>query len=253
MSEGAPPGTDQPQPGTLGVVACVSRAFRRVWEFLRRHQWSVPLSGGSAFFFVRLASEVREGDLDSFDRLLQRHIEQWRGTADDLMVAATLAGDVAPMATITVAAVCALLLGKRPREAWYLTIGAGGCLLLNLALKLTFHRARPSPELAYLLPQPSSLSFPSGHAMGSAGVLGSLVVIAYALRVPRGLRWFATVLGISAIATVGASRVYLGAHYPSDVLGGFLAAAAWLAATTGWIYPRLLRGEHNAKAAGSRK
>ena len=232
----------------LGVVPCASRAVRRVWEFVCRHQWSVPLAGGSGFFFVRLASEVREGDVDAFDRLIHRYIEHWRGTADDLVLAATFAGDVAPMAAVSVAAVCALLLGKRRREACYLTVGAGGCLLLNLVLKLIFHRARPNPQLAYLLPPPSSLSFPSGHAMGSAGVLGSLIVIAYALRLPRGLRWIATVLGISAIGAVGASRVYLGAHYPSDVLGGFLAAAAWLAAVTGWFYPRLLRGEHNQAA-----
>jgi membrane-associated phospholipid phosphatase len=187
----------------LRVVPCASHAVRRVWEFLRRHRWSVPLSGGSGFFFIRLASEVREGDLDPFDRLVQRYVEHWRGTADNVMLAATYAGDVAPMAAVSVAAVCALLLGKRRREACYLTVGAGGCLLLNLILKLTFHRARPNPRLAYLLPQPSSLSFPSGHAMGSAGVLGSLIVIAYALRWARGLRWIATVLGTRQSARSG--------------------------------------------------
>jgi len=224
-----------------------------VGEFLRRHRWSVPLSGGSAFFFLRLASEVHEGDVDAFDRGIQRAVEHWRGRADDLMLAVTFAGDFAPMAAVGVVAVCALLFGKRRREASYLTVGAGGCLLLNLVLKITFHRARPNPELAYLLPQPSSLSFPSGHAMGSAGVLGSLVVIAYALRVPRGLRALATGFGLAVVGAIGTSRVYLGAHYPSDVLGGFLAAAAWLAAVTGWFYPRLLPGEHNAMTAENHK
>ena len=168
------------------------------------------------------------------------------------MLAATFVGDVAPMAAVSVAAVCALLLAKRRREACYLIVAAGGCLLLNLALKLIFHRARPNQQLAYLLPQPSSLSFPSGHAMGSAGVLGSLIVIAYALRWARSLRWIVTALGVSAIGAIGASRIYLGAHYPSDVLGGFLAAAAWLAAVTGWFYPRLLPGEHSPMSAETR-
>ena len=89
--------------------------------------------------------------------------------------------------------------------------------------------------------------------MGSAGVLGSLVVIAYALRVPRGLRALATGFGLAVVGAIGTSRVYLGAHYPSDVLGGFLAAAAWLAAVTGWFYPRLLPGEHNAMTAENHK
>jgi len=190
---------------------------------------------------------MREGDLNSFDGVIQLHVAHWRGGADALMLAATRAGDVGPMVTLSALVVCTLILARRPREARQLIFGAGGCLLLNLALKVAFHRARPDPRLAFLLPQESSLSFPSGHTMGTAGVLGSLTIIAFALHLPRAMRWSVAALSAAGIGLVGASRVYLGAHYPSDVLGGLLGAGAWLAAVTGWLYPRLLPGEYDTK------
>ena len=81
--------------------------------------------------------------------------------------------------------------------------------------------------------------------MGSAGVLGSLAVVVRVLR-PRRAVWL-TVAVCNALAILGValSRVYLGAHYPSDVLGGLFAAASWISAVTGWIYPRLLPHERS--------
>jgi len=86
--------------------------------------------------------------------------------------------------------------------------------------------------------------------MGSAGVLGSLAVIARVLR-PRRAVWLAIALLCALmILGVASSRVYLGAHYPSDVLGGLFAAASWISAITGWIYPRLLPHERTTPTAG---
>ena len=116
-------------------------------------------------------------------------------------------------------------------------------MLLNLLLKELFHRARPGADLVYLLPSLSSLSFPSGHTMGTTSVVGSLAVVLHVVKAPRVVRLASIPLGAAAIVGVGLSRVYLGAHYPSDVLGGFLAAAAWVSVITGSMYPRLLPGE----------
>lgn len=208
----------------------------------RRHRWSVPLSVGSAIFFLRLGTEMREGRLDAFDHALQRAIDGWRGREDVIMLAATRAGGFLPMTCLTGLALLLLVLSRRPREARYLLVSAGGCLLLNVGLKLAFHRARPG-ALPYLIARPTSLSFPSGHTMGTTGVIGSLVVIAYALHAQTPVRWLITAAGVSIVLCVGVSRIYLGAHYPSDVLGGVLAAAAWISAATGWAFPRLLPGE----------
>ena len=197
------------------------------------------LSLASAVFFVRLGREVSEHELDAFDSAIQGTVNTWRGSLDGLMVLLTQGGSFLPMALVTAAGVAALLSARRPREARHLLLSSVGCVLLNLGLKLAFHRMRPNLEVPYLLPRPTSWSFPSGHTMGSVGVIGSLVVITRALS-PARLIWRVTAaLGCALIVGVALSRVYLGAHYPSDVLGGLLAGAAWLSAVTGWVYPRL--------------
>jgi len=218
---------------------------RRIWQ---RHRWSVPLSLLSAMFFARLAWELHERELDAFDAGVQKLVDGLRGSYDATMVFLTAAGDFLPM-TLSVCVVLVLLIAAgRPREVRFLLWSSVGCLLLNVLLKLLFHRARPHAEPAYLLPRPSSFSFPSGHTMGSAGVLGTLAVIVRVLR-PRRAVWL-TVAVCNALAILGValSRVYLGAHYPSDVLGGLFAAASWISAVTGWVYPRLLPHERSTVA-----
>jgi membrane-associated phospholipid phosphatase len=214
----------------------------RIWQ---RHRWSVPLSLVSAMFFARLGWELHEHELDVFDGGVQKLVDGYRGSCDGLMVFLTSAGDFYPMALLVCVVLILLVSAGKTRETRFLLWSAVGCLALNVLLKLLFHRVRPHAEPAYLLPRPSSLSFPSGHTMGSAGVLGSLAVIVRALRPPRALWLSVAVLCMSIILGVAMSRVYLGAHYPSDVLGGLFAAGSWISAVTGWIYPRLLPHERS--------
>jgi undecaprenyl-diphosphatase len=217
---------------------------RRLWQ---RHRWSVPLSIGSAFFFARLASEMREGEIGALDASVQHLVDGCRGRLDGLMTLLTRGGDVLPMSILTVLIAVTLMARSRSKEARHLLVSAAGCLLFNLLLKALFHRARPSSELPYILPRPASWSFPSGHTMGTTGVIGSCLVIIRVLR-PSRLIWGAALfVGCSLILGVAVSRVYLGAHYASDVIGGLLAALAWLSAVTGWVYPRLLPGERTVR------
>ena len=222
-----------------------ARFVQRLWQ---RHRWSVPLSLGAAGFFVRLAFEVSENKLDVFDSAVQRLVDSWRGSCDTLMIFMTDAGSAVPMTLCTLTIALLLLAAGRSKELRFLLVSAPGCLLLNLLLKVLFHRARPDAEFPYLLPRPTSFSFPSGHTMGNVGVVGSFVVIVRALRPPRVVWASVAVLGNAWIAGVALSRVYLGAHYPSDVLGGLFASFAWLSAVTGWAYPRLLPHERTAPA-----
>jgi undecaprenyl-diphosphatase len=222
--------------------------MRRWLAFFGRHPWSIGLSSLATLCFVQLADEIREGELGAFDTAVADFVTRARGRIDPLMLTLTHLGEATNMTLICVAVIVACWLRKRLHAAAFMLVASGGAALLDVGLKLVFHRARPDPSLLYLLQTPSSFSFPSGHAMGSAGVLGSLVVLLFALGVPRAYRVLAALLCAAVVIGIALSRVYFGVHYPSDVLGGQLGAAAWVSAVTGYFYPRLLPGERTKPA-----
>jgi len=138
---------------------------------------------------------------------------------------ATLAGSVPALALL--ALVVALFLLRRGRfdEAALLCVGALGIEIVNPILKLVFHR--PRPELAYV--HLDTYSFPSGHAAGSAAVYA---LVLYLLARNARARWqlCAGIGYVVLVAGIGFSRLYLQAHYLSDVLAGLSLGAAWASA-----------------------
>lgn len=114
---------------------------------------------------------------------------------------------------------------RRYRAVLWIVISLVGAALLNVGLKLAFHRLRP---LAFFGPQPGDFSFPSGHALVSACFYGMLAGWA-ADRVRSGY-WRVVIwtLSLIVIAGIGVSRVYLGVHYPSDVIAAYAAATGWV-------------------------
>lgn len=227
------------------VFTIVSKLF----GFVNRHRWSVPLAALSTAVFVHLALEVRDGELDAVDAAVARAVTALRGRVDYPMLALTYFGKGLCLAAVTALAVVVMLVVRRRREAFFLAACGIGTGLLNAGLKLAFHRARPDATLDYLIESPSSFSFPSGHAMGSMGVLVSIVVALRVCRVPRAIWIVVTALVAVLVMGIGVSRIYFGVHYPSDVLAGQLAGAAWVSAMTGWFYPRLLPGEEAEEPA----
>ncbi|HET9956181.1 MAG TPA: phosphatase PAP2 family protein, partial [Polyangiaceae bacterium] len=149
----------------------------------------------------------------------------------------TALGGKAVLTLVTVAVVGHLLLRRKPRSAVFVAISVVGGALLSSALKGIFVRPRPAlvTHLAYV----TSSSFPSGHSMLSSAVyltLAGLLARSEASLVRKAyiLLW-ATILAL----LVGFSRVYIGVHWPSDVLAGWAAGAAWAAFC--WTVARALQ------------
>ena len=110
--------------------------------------------------------------------------------------------------------------------AWLIIILVGGSAILNEILKFIFRRARP--ELLLGGQHLSSYSFPSGHATGSICFYGFLIWLSFHFIKIPWLKWLAIAGAVIMILLVGFSRIYLGVHYPTDVLGGFLSGGSWL-------------------------
>lgn len=132
----------------------------------------------------------------------------------------SMAGSGAVLVPSAIAAAIALTVAHRREDAFLLAV-AGGFAAVNPALKLIFHR--PRPAVVTLGDAAAGYSFPSGHAMSSALVIGAGLLVIH--RRP----WWLTTIGGAFVLAIGLSRLYLGAHYPSDVLGGWLLALSWIA------------------------
>ena len=149
---------------------------------------------------------------------------------DTTMLFFTRVGAPLPMIAFVALALLALLLRGRRGAALFFALAVGGAAGLNVVAKLVFQRARPTlwPSLV----TETDYSFPSGHAMGSLVVVAALVFLTWRT---RG-RWPTLALGAPFVAVVGLSRVYLGVHYPSDILAGWCASLAWVAGV--WLLLR---------------
>lgn len=133
-------------------------------------------------------------------------------------------GEPAVLIALSGAATAALVFLRRKRAALLLIIAMVGGFLLDATLKLVFHRARP-PASFFGTPMPDSYSFPSGHALFSVCFLGTLALLVSARvrsRPGRVAVWLAAAL---LAGSIGFSRIYLGVHYPADVIAGYAAGA----------------------------
>ncbi len=162
--------------------------------------------------------------------------------------AVTFCGSVGFVTAVAVG--CAIFFAGR--RAWNRLIAValtmGGGSLLNLLLKHFFHRQRPVLENP--LVTLTSYGFPSGHTMGSTLLYGLLALIA--LRFVRPLAWRIAIFAVAIImiALVGLSRIYLGAHYLTDVLGAIAIGIAWL--TFAWTTTDTFRKRSRPRAAAAK-
>ena len=202
--------------------------------------------------FFELADEVLEGDSRTFDRavLLWIH-DNFSGWWNEPMRLATALGYYYVVAPLLALAVFVFYRRGWRLSAVLLVVSTGGSVVLTTVLKGVFQRARP--ELFDSGYQASFYSFPSGHATVAVGFYGMLtVILAYRL---RGVaRWAVAACGVVVVLLIGFSRLYLGVHYPTDVLAGYLAALLWLvcvgAVYAPWLSVRGLRAAESGHDAG---
>ena len=142
-------------------------------------------------------------------------------------------GSTALLTSASVVLIAALVVAHRNRSALQLAALMIGALLLNTGLKRLLGRERP-PEL-YPDTMPASFSFPSGHALMSLVFYFTISFVASRMVAQRGLKIAIWTVGSVTVGAIGLSRVYLGVHYPSDVVAGYLVGALWLAIAFGII------------------
>ena len=193
--------------------------------------------------FAELADGVVEGESRRFDRavLLWIHTHS-PGWLDGPMRLVTALGYYQVVLPLLVAVVLVFYLKGWRLSATLLLVSTVGSALLTTVLKGVFERARP--ELFNSGYAASFYSFPSGHATVAVGFYGALtLILAYRLR--GFARWVVVGVGVSLVLLIGFSRLYLGVHYPTDVLAGYLAAPLWLvfvgAVYLAWLSVRGLR------------
>jgi len=214
------------------------------------------LIGGIAFLlllvvFMKLASEVLEGETQGFDRRILLALR----SPDDLsrpigpvwMLGAAL--DItslggATVLGLTVFAVAGfLLLQGLWRRALFVMVASFGGWFLNGALKQLFQR--PRPDVVPHLRDVMSMSFPSGHALQSAVVYLTLGALSMHIAERRLTKFYCMTVAMLATALVGMSRIYLGVHYPTDVLAGWLIGLSW--ALLCWLLERSLERQSGLK------
>jgi undecaprenyl-diphosphatase len=220
-------------------------------EWLERYELKALLAvlivvAGIWFFFI-LAGEVLEGDTRELDNWTIHALRRADNPAQPLgpawlpLVARdiTALGSVTVLSLVVIAVVGFLILQRKYDAMRFVIASVVGSVLLSTVLKMLFARERPDvPHLVYV----SSASFPSGHAMLSATVYLALGALLAAIEPKRSTRAYLLSVAMLLTFLVGLSRVYLGVHYPTDVLAGWTAGMVW--AIVCWLMARGLRKRH---------
>ena len=171
--------------------------------------------------FLKASSEIEEEEGFYGDAQVLRWVHAHATpTLDALSLALTRLGGPLPMVALSLVLTGVLVWRKQRWYAWFFGVAVGGAAALNLLAKAILGRPRPAFWVS-IAPETSS-SFPSGHAMGSMAL-----VLALGLLLAHR-RWRVWLPGALFVFGVGFSRVYLGVHYPSDVLSGWLATVGWV-------------------------
>ncbi len=213
---------------------------------------ALGILAAGGWVFIAVAQEVAGGEARELDRQLLLALRNPNDLRDPIgpvwveeaMRDLTALGGSPLLTLFSVAVVTHLALRGRPRAASFVALSAAGGALVSLLLKHLFDRPRPD-----LVPQLSAVmtsSFPSGHSMGSAAIYLTLSGLLARFEPSIWLKTHVLLWGVGFTVLVGVSRVYLGVHWPTDVLAGWSAGATWAALC--WFVARMLQRRGRVEA-----
>lgn len=212
------------------------------------------LTAGALLGFAQIADEVVEGEARAIDARILGSLRSPADPADPigpwwveaLFRDATALGGVAVLALVSLIALGYLLIDGKHAAALLAALAIGGGTAVSYLLKSLF--ARPRPDLVAHLVEVRTSSFPSGHAMLSAVTYLTLGALLARIQPRRRLKVYLLLVALLLTLLVGTSRVYLGVHWPTDVLAGWCVGSAW--AMSCWLAALWLqrRGRLEGKA-----
>ena len=205
----------------------------------------ILMLAGAAWGFAEIADEVGEGETRSFDEALLLAMREPGDSNDpvgprwfeEAARDVTALGGLVVLLIITLSSAAYMLMAGRPRMALLLTLSVLGAQILSSALKYGF--ARPRPDLIAHEAHVYTASFPSGHSVMAAATYLTLGALLAQVQSRRHQKMFLLGLGMTLAVLVGISRVYLGVHWPTDVLAGWTVGAGWAALV--WLVARVLQ------------
>lgn len=174
-------------------------------------------------------------DLDIL-QLVQAHMTPWLTVVMRVMTLLFTPEFILPV--IGLVLIVLFFKHKRAQELLFMVMLAGN--IITVAMKPIIHNPRPTSNQAIILDHQKNASMPSGHSVAVVTICGGGLLLLHRRR--RTRRWL-VVLTTLIVVTVGWSRVYLGAHWPSDVLAGWCIGGAWLWITWNFIRPKVERFE----------
>lgn len=192
-----------------------------------RQRWIFLISMISFIGFVTLAALVKRQSLATFDLAILTTVQAWEHPLiTDIAIGLSFIGSIGPVIVLCLIVIAVLywVLGHR-MEILLLIVVVFGSSILNLLLKWVFQRARPD---IHRLIEITGYSYPSGHSMAAFSFYSVLTYLLWRHIDSRAGRGALISISVIMILGIGLSRVYLGVHYPSDIVGGYLAACAWL-------------------------
>jgi undecaprenyl-diphosphatase len=177
------------------------------------------------YLLANLSEEILERESFAFDKYILLYIHQFANPVlDTLMLSITRIGDPRTVVPLTVVIFCFLWWQRYRLEAKFFLLNALGGAVLSYVLKIVFNR--PRPDLWPQLISETTFSYPSGHALGSMVLYGSLSYLLIRLYPRCSLVW--RLAGIFLIVAIGFSRLYLGVHWPTDIIAGYGIGFLWI-------------------------